>query len=166
MYGGISLIGWFHTIIGTAGIISGIYLLVRYKFINIWSSLGMFYVICSLLASGSSLFIFSATGGFNDAHILSILTILAIIAAFILDRFSLFGFLTKYLKELALSVTILFSMLPTTAEVLKRLPPKNPFVDSIYDPLIMKFYMSYIVIYAVFAIYQIFLIKGGSYNDK
>ena len=34
MYGGISLIGWFHTIIGTAGIISGIYLLVRYNFIN------------------------------------------------------------------------------------------------------------------------------------
>ena len=166
MYGGISLIGWFHTIIGTAGIISGIYLLIRYKFINIWSSLGMFYIICTLLASGSSLFIFSATGKFNDANILSILTILAIIGAFILDRFSLFGFLTKYLKELALSVTILFSMLPTTAEVLKRLPPKNPFVDSIYDPLIMKFYMSYLVIYAVFAIYQIFLIKGGSYNDK
>ena len=166
MYGGISLIGWFHTIIGTAGIISGIYLLIRYKFINIWSSLGMFYIICTLLASGSSLFIFSATGKFNDAHILSILTILAIIAAFILDRFSLFGFLTKYLKELALSVTILFSMLPTTAEVLKRLPPKNPFVDSIYDPLIMKFYMSYLVIYAVFVISQIFLIKGGSYNDK
>ena len=149
MYGGISLIGWFHTIIGTAGIISGIYLLIRYKFINIWSSLGMFYIICTLLASGSSLFIFSATGKFNDAHILSILTILAIIGAFILDRFSLFGFLTKYLKELAISVTILFSMLPTTA-----------------DPLIMKFYMSYLVIYAVFAIYQIFLIKGGSYNDK
>ena len=166
MYGGISLIGWFHTIVGAAGIISGIYLLIRYKFINVWSSLGMFYIICTLLASGSSLFIFSATGKFNDAHVLSILTILAIIAAFILDRFSLFGFLTKYLKELALSVTILFSMLPTTAEVLKRLPPKNPFVDSIYDPLIMKFYMSYLVIYAVFAIYQIFLIKGGSYNDK
>ena len=166
MYGGISLIGWFHTIIGTAGIISGIYLLIRYKFINIWSSLGMFYIICTLLASGLSLFIFSATGEFNDAHILSILTILAIIGAFILDRFSQFGFLTKYLKELALSVTILFSMLPTTAEVLKRLPPKNPFVDSIYDPLIIKFYMSFLLIYAVFAIYQIFLIKGGSYNDK
>ena len=57
-------------------------------------------------------------------------------------------------------------MLPTTAEVLKRVPPKNPFVDSIYDPLIMKFYISYLVIYAVLAIYQIFLIKGGSYNDK
>ena len=126
----------------------------------------MFYIICTLLASGSSFFIFSATGSFNDAHVLSLLTILAIIAAFILDRFNLFGFLTTYLKELALSVTILFSMLPTTAEVLKRLPPNDPFVDSIYDPLIMNFYMSYAVIYAIFALYQIFLIKGGLHNEK
>ena len=166
MYGGISLIGWFHTIVGIGGILTGIYLLVRYKSINIWSSLGMFYIICTLLASGSSFFIFSATGSFNDAHVLSLLTILAIIAAFILDRFNLFGFLTTYFKELALSVTILFSMLPTTAEVLKRLPPNDPFVDSIYDPLIMNFYISYILIYAVFALYQIFLINGGSYNDR
>jgi uncharacterized membrane protein len=166
MYGGISLIGWFHTIVGIAGILTGIYLLVRYKFINIWSGLGMFYIICTLLASSSSFFIFSATGSFNDAHLLSLLTILAIIAAFILDRFNLFSLLTKYLKELALSVTILFSMLPTTAEVLQRLPPNDPFVDSIYDPLIMNFYMSYVLIYAIFAIYQIFLINRGSYNDK
>ena len=29
MYGGISVIGWFHTIVGIAGIIAGIYLLLR-----------------------------------------------------------------------------------------------------------------------------------------
>jgi uncharacterized membrane protein len=166
MYGGISLIGWFHTIIGTAGILTGIYLLVRHNFIDVWSNLGMFYIICTLFTSGSSFFIFSATGSFNDAHLLSLLTILAIIAALILDRFNFFSFLTKYLKELALSVTVLFSMMPTTAEVMQRLPPNDPFVDSIYDPLIMNFYISYVLIYAIFALYQIFLINGGSYNDR
>ena len=30
---GISLIGWFHTIVGTTGIISGIYLLVIYNLV-------------------------------------------------------------------------------------------------------------------------------------
>jgi hypothetical protein len=44
MYGGISLIGWFHTVIGIAGILSGLYLLIRYKFINPKSNLGMFYL--------------------------------------------------------------------------------------------------------------------------
>ena len=166
MYGGISLIGCFHTIIGSAGILSCIYLLVRHNFIDVWSNLGMFYIICTLFTSGSSFFIFSATGSFNDAHLLSLLTILAIIAALILDRFNFFSFLTKYLKELALSVTVLFSMMPTTAEVMQRLPPNDPFVDSIYDPLIMNFYISYVLIYAIFALYQIFLINGGSYNDR
>ena len=102
MLGGISMIGWFHTIVGIAGILSGLYLLIRYRFIDIWSKLGRFYIICTLFASGSSFFIFSATGSFNDAHLLSLLTILAIMGVFVLDRFSLFGSLTKYLKELAM----------------------------------------------------------------
>ena len=90
---------------------------------------------------------------------------LAIFAALVLDKNKLLGSLTIYIKELALSVTVLFSMLPTTAEVLKRLPPNDPFVDSLEDPLVLNFYMTYLIIYALFAIYQIFLIKGGSYND-
>ena len=166
MLGGISMIGWFHTIVGIAGILSGLYLLIRYRFIDIWSKLGRFYIICTLFASGSSFFIFSATGSFNDAHLLSLLTILAIMGAFVLDRFSLFGSLTKYLKELAISVTVLFSMLPTTAEVLKRLPPNEPFVESLDDPLVMNFYLSYLAIFALFAIYQTLLIKGGNLNEQ
>tara|TARA_B100000609_G_scaffold25973_1_gene18230 strand:- start:32 stop:532 length:501 start_codon:yes stop_codon:yes gene_type:complete len=166
MLGGISMIGWFHTIVGIAGILSGLYLLIRYRFIDIWSKLGRFYIMCTLFASGSSFFIFSATGSFNDAHLLSLLTILAIMGAFVLDRFSLFGSLTKYLKELAISVTVLFSMLPTTAEVLKRLPPNEPFVESLDDPLVMNFYLSYLAIFALFAIYQTLLIKGGNLNEQ
>ena len=165
MFGEISLTGWFHTIIGIAGILSGLYLLIRHNFINPRSNVGKFYLGCTFFASASSLFIYSATGSFNDAHLLSVLTMLAIFAALVLDKNKLLGSLTIYAKELALSVTVLFSMLPTTAEVLKRLPPNDPFVDSLEDPLILNFYMTYLIIYALFAIYQIFLIKGGSYND-
>ena len=164
MYGGISLMGWFHTVIGIAGILSGLYLLIRFKFIDPKSSIGKFYLGCTFAASASSLFIYSATGSFNDAHLLSVLTILAIFVALILDKNKLLGFLTIYAKELALSVTVLFSMLPTTAEVLKRLPPNDPFVDSLDDPLVLNFYMAYLIIYALLAIYQIFLIRGGTYN--
>jgi hypothetical protein len=46
-------------------------------------------------------------------------------------------------------------MLPTTAEVLQRLPPSNPIVDSIEDPLVQSFYMSYVVIFGLFGIYQV-----------
>ena len=82
-----------------------------------------------------------------------------------MDRFNLFGSLTKYLKEFAMSATILFSLLPTTAEVLKRLPPNEPFVDSLDDSLVINFYLSYLVIFAFFAIYQTLLVKGGALNE-
>ena len=72
MYGGISLIGWFHTIIGTAGIISGLYLLSRFKFIDIWSSLGKFYLTCTFITSASSLFIYVAV---NMCMVLGLLPI-------------------------------------------------------------------------------------------
>jgi hypothetical protein len=55
-------------------------------------------------------------------------------------------------------------MLPTTAEVLQRLPPSDPFVDSIEDPLVQSFYMSYVVIFGVFVIYQIVKLYKGDIN--
>jgi hypothetical protein len=45
-------------------------------------------------------------------------------------------------------------MLPTTAEVLQRLPPNDPFATSIEDPLVQSFYMAYVGIFGIFAIYQ------------
>ena len=56
-------------------------------------------------------------------------------------------------------------MLPTTAEVLQRVPPGNPFANSIEDPLVQNFYMSYIVIFGIFAVYQVFKISKGEVNE-
>ena len=86
---------------------------------------------------------------------LSVVTILAIFFALVLQKFNLFGFLTVYLKQLALTGTVFFSMLPTTAEVLQRLPPNDPLANSIEDPLVQSFYMAYVGIFGIFAIYQI-----------
>ena len=93
------------------------------------------------------------------------ITILAILFAIILHKVNIFGLFNSYLKELALSSTVFFSMLPTTVEVLKRLPPHDPFVDSIDDPLVIKFYIAYVFIYGVFALFQIYIIKSGNYHE-
>ena len=151
MFGEISLIGWFHTIIGIAGILSGLYLLIRHNFINPRSNVGKFYLGCTFFASASSLFIYSATGGFNDAHLLSVLTMLAIFAALVLDKNKLLGSLTIYAKELALSVTVLFSMLPTTAEVLPELQPKLLLIDSSLLPLSFDLTSKLFVVYFLIA---------------
>jgi len=155
MFGGISYIGWFHTILGTAAIIVGLYLLIKDRFIFMNTKLTNFYLLSTLLTCVSSLFLYAGTGSFNAAHLLSVITILAIFFALVLQRFNLFGFLTVYLKQLALTSTVFFSMLPTTAEVLQRLPPNDPFASSIEDPLVQSFYMAYVGIFGIFAIYQI-----------
>ena len=166
MFGGISFIGWFHTILGTAAIVVGLYLLIRDRFIYIDNKLAYFYLISTLLTCASSFLLYGATGSFNTAHWLSVITILAVLFAWMLESFNVFGFLNIYLKQLALTGTVFFSMLPTTAEILQRLPPSDPFVDSIEDPLVINFYMAYVVIFGVFALYQIFRISKGRINGS
>ena len=165
MIGGITYIGWFHTIVGIPAIAVGLYLLLRDRFIYIDKGLAKFYLIATVTTSASSLFIYRATGTFNTAHILSVMTILAIIFAYILHNKSIFGFLNIYLKQLALTGTVFFSMLPTTAEVLQRVPPGNPFANSIEDPLVQNFYMTYIVVFGIFSLYQIFKISKGEVDE-
>ena len=165
MTGGITYMGWFHTIVGTPAIVAGLYLLLRDRFIYIDKDLAKFYLIATVITSASSLFIFRATGAFNMAHFTSVIIILAALFAYLLHKKSIFGSLNIYLKQLALTGTVFFSMLPTTVEVLKRVPPSNPLASSIEDPLVQNFYMSYVVIFGIFAAYQIFKISKGEMNE-
>lgn len=165
MTGGITYMGWFHTIVGTPAIVAGLYLMLRVRFIYIDKDLAKFYLIATVITSASSLFIFRATGAFNMAHFTSVIIILAALFAYILHKKSIFGSLNIYLKQLALTGTVFFSMLPTTVEVLKRVPPSNPLASSIEDPLVQNFYMSYVVIFGIFAAYQIFKISKGEMNE-
>jgi uncharacterized membrane protein len=165
MISGITYMGWFHTIVGIPAIIAGLYLLLRDRFIYIDKDLAKFYLIATVVTSASSLFIFRATGAFNMAHFTSVIIILAALFAYILHKKSIFGSLNVYLKQLALTGTVFFSMLPTTVEVLRRVPPSNPLANSIEDPLVQTFYMSYVVIFGIFAVYQIFKISKGEMNE-
>ena len=165
MTGGITYMGWFHTIVGTPAIVAGLYLLLRDRFIYIDKDLAKFYLIATVITSASSLFIFRATGAFNMAHFTSVIIILAALFAYILHKKSIFGSLNIYLKQLALTGTVFFSMLPTTVEVLKRVPPSNPLASTIEDPIVQNFYMSYVVIFGIFAAYQIFKISKGEMNE-
>jgi uncharacterized membrane protein len=162
MFGGISYIGWFHTILGIAAIVIGLYLLIKDRFIFMNTNLAKFYLLSTVITCASSFLLYGATGSFNTAHWLSVITILAVLFALGLERFNIFGFLNVYLKQLALTGTVFFSMLPTTAEVLQRLPPRDPFVDSIEDPLVQSFYMAYVVIFGLFGVYQVIKIYRGN----
>ena len=165
MFGGISYIGWFHTILGIAAIAVGLYLLIKDRFIFMNTNLATFYLLSTVITCASSFLLYGATGSFNTAHWLSVITILAVLFALGLERFNIFGFFNVYFKQLALTGTVFFSMLPTTAEVPQRLPPSDPFVDSIEDPLVQSYYMAYVVIFGLFGVYQVIKIYRGNDID-
>jgi uncharacterized membrane protein len=76
MFGGISLIGWFHSILGLAAIFVGLYLLLKDRFIFMHTKLAKFYLASTVITCASSFLLYGATGSFNTAHWLSVITIL------------------------------------------------------------------------------------------
>ena len=159
MISDITLLGWFHSIVGILAIASGVYSLGRYWIIDINSLLGKFYIASTSVVCASSLLIYNATGSFNLAHILSILVLGAFGFAYGINKYPITGWLTPYLHHLALSVTVYFSLLPTIAEFLTRLPLGDPIAVGIEDPLIGSIYGYVTVGYGLFALLSIVRIR-------
>ena len=159
MISDITLLGWFHSIVGILAIASGVYSLGRYWIIDINSLLGKFYIASTSVVCASSLLIYNATGSFNLAHILSVLVLGAFGFAYGINKYPITGWLTPYLHHLALSVTVYFSLLPTIAEFLTRLPLGDPIATGIEDPLIGSIYGYVTVGYGLFALLSIVRIR-------
>jgi len=154
----ISLLGWFHTLIAIAALISGIYSLAKFKVIRLQDKTGKIYLVCTFLAAATALAIFQH-GGFGAAHGLAVLTLLALLAGGLSEKYNLFGKLSKYFQTISYSATFLFHMIPAITDGLMRLPVESPIVTSIEDPLLKGFYLSFLIIYLVGVTFQIIWLK-------
>ena len=154
----ISTLGWIHSIVGLVAISVGIYSLLRHQAIVLNNPVGHLYWYTTMFTAVSSLFIYNATGGFNLAHLLSVFTVLALLFA-ILCRIYYAG-VWIYLEHLALTGTVFFSLIPTTAEVLTR----TGVVTGLDSPLLGMIYSYYVLIFAVLVLYQMYRIRRNPYN--
>ncbi|MBE1298389.1 MAG: hypothetical protein GJ680_00565 [Alteromonadaceae bacterium] len=147
-------LGIVHTVVGIAAIISLIMCLVKYKHITLKSRAGKIYLLATLITAASALGIFQH-GGFNAAHLLGILTLLAVIVGWLLSFFRLFGKLTPYFQLTAYSSTILFHALPTATEIMTRFPPSSPIVSGLDDPLLQKTFLIILCVFVIFLLWQL-----------
>ncbi len=154
----LSPMGILHTIIGIVAIVSGVLLLIKTKRIDSYSRLGKTYLIATLITASSALTIFKH-GGFNTAHALGILTILAVFSGFVVERTTWFGNFKKYAVNLCYSATMLFHMLPTATEILTRFPMGNPLVTSLEAPLLQKTFLVILIIFVVLLAFQMLWLK-------
>ena len=149
-----TVLGWFHTILGILAVLSGFYTLYKYKIITTKESSGKLYVLVTLLVAGSALGIYNQ-GGFGIAHVLAVLTLIALAGGYIMEKFKWFGSFSKYFQALGYTSTLLFHMIPAITDFLRRLPVGDPFIDSFEDPLLLNFHTAFLVIYLVGLVAQI-----------
>ena len=144
----LSLMGIFHTIVGGGAVLAVIYLLWQDKQIRLDRGLAKFYLAATVLTSASALVIFKH-GGFNTAHGLAVLTILAVVAGIVASKVSFLGGYQKYFVALCFSSTVFFHALPTATEIMTRFPMDAPLASSLKDPLLEKTFMVIVVTFLV-----------------
>ena len=154
-----TMLGWFHTVLGVGAVLSGFYTIFKYRVISIEENSGRLYVYLTLVVAVSALGIYNQ-GGFGIAHILAVLTLIAIAGGVIMEKAKFFGSFSKYFQALAYTSTLLFHMIPAITDFLRRLPVGDPFVDSMEDPLLINFLLAFLLIYFVGITTQMLWLKG------
>ena len=152
----ISLIGWIHTILGTLAIFVAAFIILSQGLITKNSYLGKFYIFATFITASTALMLYK-NGGFNLAHLLAILTLIAILLGLASERFSIFG-LSRYIQATSYTGSVLFHLIPGIAEVNKRLPLDNPMGLSVLDPLNIKYYLIFTTVIGITILVQIYLI--------
>ncbi len=143
-----TLLGWFHTVLGVVALVTAFYTLFKYKMISLSNRSGKLYVLVTIVVAGSALGIYNQ-GGFGVAHWLAVLTLAAVSGGIIMEKLRLFGRFSIYLQALGYSSTLLFHMIPAITDFLRRLPLGDPFVDSFSDPLVVGFHKLFLLIFVV-----------------
>jgi len=154
----ISLLGWFHTVIGVIALATGIYSLVKRKEISWQFKAGQIYLLATLITALSALGIFQQ-GGFGAGHALAVMTLIALTIGTVAATTKVFGGLSRNIQAATYSATLLFHSVPAITDGLMRLPAGDPVVTSIEDPLLKTCYMVVLVMYLVGLAFQLLWIR-------
>ena len=138
--------------------LSGFYTLFAYKIISIINFSARLYLCLTLVVAASALGIYNQ-GGFGIAHVLAVLTLIAITGGFVMEKYKIFGSMSKYFQALGYTSTLLFHMIPAITDFLRRLPIGDPFIDSFEDPLLMNFHLSFLLVYLIGISYQMYWLR-------
>jgi len=141
-------LGWFHTAMGVIALISGGFTLVRFKEISLQTRSGQIYLVTTLITAGTALAIFQR-GEFGPGHALAVMTLLALAVGTVAATTNLFGNISRYVRAVSYSATLLFHCIPAVTDGLMRLPVGNPVLTSIEDPILKMCYLVLLVIFLI-----------------
>jgi len=143
-----TVLGWFHTVVGAAAILVATHSLYHHKILSAATASGRTYLLMTLFVAGSALMIYNQ-GGLGPGHILAVLTLLALTTGYFFERKPVIGWLSKYVQTAAYTATLLFHMIPAITDFLRRLPVGDPFIDSFDSPLLRGFYAAFLLAFVI-----------------
>ena len=141
-------LGWLHTAMGIIALISGVVALVKYKEITPQTRSGQIYLVTTLITAGTALAIFQH-GAFGPAHGLAVMTLAALAVGTVASTTNLFGKLSRYVRAVSYSATLLFHSIPAVTDSLMRLPVGDPVLTSIEDPVLKMCYAALLFLFLV-----------------
>ncbi len=147
-------LGWFHTAMGIIALVSGIFTLARFREITLQTRSGQVYVAATLITAGTALAIFQH-GEFGPAHVLAVLTLVALAVGTVAATTNLFGKLSRYVQAVSYSATLLFHCIPAITDALLRLPVGDPVLTSIEHPVLKLCYLVLLVLFLVGVSFQL-----------
>ena len=147
-------LGWFHTFMGMLALVSGVITLTKYREIKPDTRSGKIYLVATLITAGTALAIFQR-GGLNVAHALAALTLAALAVGTVASFTKLFGGLSRYVRALAYTATLLFHCIPAITDALLRLPVGDPFLTSIEDPIMQGSHLALLVLFLIGVSFQL-----------
>lgn len=150
---GITPFGMFHTVVSLVSLFAGLYGLLRYGEIRYARGSGKTYVLVTIVTCVTGLFIFRH-GGFNEAHVLSILTLIVLAVAWKADRGAADRGGRRAFAALAYTLTVFFHFIPGFNETLVRLPVGAPYIEGPRDPKLMALVGGAFVVFAIFGAVQ------------
>lgn len=151
---GITPFGLFHTAISIVSLALGLSYLLRRRDIRWRTTLGKSYVAWTAASAVTGLFIFRH-GGFNEAHALSIVTLLTLAVGIVAERGARPGSWRDCVAALAFSLTVFFHFIPGFNETLVRLPVDAPYITGPDDPKLKALVGGTFVIFLVIAALQL-----------
>lgn len=139
-------LGWFHTVMGIVALVSGAFTLARHKEISLQTRSGQIYLATTLITAGTALAIFQR-GEFGPGHALAVLTLAALAIGTVAATTNLFGKLSRYVRAIGYSATLLFHCIPAVTDGLMRLPVGDPVITTIKDPILRMCYLALLVLF-------------------
>ena len=100
-------------------------------------------------------------GSFGVAHMLAVVALIAVAGGMMMEKRLIFGWLCPYFQAISYSALFLFHLIPAITDALRRLPVDDPIAKSFEDPLILSFYLAFLVSYIILVIAQMMWIKNN-----